>query len=338
MSTRSHRPAGSRRIAPLLAGALVLFGCITVTASAGSGQDRPRVVLVTFPCSHANLICAPFERALRRTGTSGRIVSPDFREDQVATLSLLARQGFDLVLVDFNFTETLGKVAPRFPKTSFGVLDVPITEVPGRPRNVQALVVRTHEASYLAGWLAARLEQRRDGQDVVGAVGGFPIDQVDDFIVGFRAGAKRGSPGITVLTSYSRDFSDPNRCEAVAHRQIARGAGAVFNVAGACGLGAMRAAKRAGVWAIGVDRDQSVLGAHVLTSVVKRHDAVFVALMRDLRAGRRPTGGTKEFHLRHGASGLGRISSKVPAALRAELERLRSRIVTRKIRVPGARY
>jgi hypothetical protein len=35
---------------------------------------------------------------------------------------------------------------------------------------------------------------------------------------------------------------------------------------------------------------------------------------------------------------MGRISAKVPAALRAELERLRSRIVAGKIRVPGARY
>jgi basic membrane protein A and related proteins len=329
---------GFRRIAPLLAGVLVLFACITMTARAGSEQDRPRVVLVTFPCSHANLICAPFERALRRTGTSGRIVSPDFREDQVATLSLLTRQGFDLVVVDFNFIETLGKVAPRFPKTSFGLLDVPVTEVPGRPRNVQALIVRTHEASYLAGWLAARLEQRRDGKDVVGAVGGFPIDQVNDFIVGFRAGAKRGAPGITVLTGYSRDFADPNKCEAIARRQIARGAGAVFNVAGACGLGTLRAAKRAGVWAIGVDRDQSGLGPHVLTSVVKRFDAVFLALLRDVQAGRRPTGGTREFHLRHGASGLGRINPKVPATLRAELERVRSRIVAGRIRVPGIRY
>jgi basic membrane protein A len=337
MSADSHRLERLRRIAPLLA-CVLLFGGITMTARAGSEQQRPRVVLVTFPCSQANFACEPFERALRRTGISGRIISPDFREDQVATLSLLARQGFDLVLVDFNYTETLGKVAPRFPKTSFGLLDVPVSEVPGRPRNVQGLVVRTHEASYLAGWLAARLEQRRRGKDVVGAVGGFPIDQVDDFIVGFRAGAKRGAPGITVLTGYSRDFNDQNRCEAVARRQIARGAGAVFNVAGACGLGTLRAAKRAGVWAIGVDRDQSRLGAHVLTSVVKRLDALFLGVLRDVQAGRRPTGGTREFHLRHGASGLGRISAKVPASLRAELERLRSRILAGKIRVPGVRY
>jgi basic membrane protein A len=337
MSMRSHQRVASQ-IAPLLAGVLVVFGCMTMTARAGSEQDRPRVVLVTYPCSQANFLCAPFARALRRTGTSGRIISPGFREDWTATLSLLARQGFDPILVDFQFGDQLGRVAPRFPKTAFGILDIPITEIPGRPRNVQSIIVRTHEASYLAGWLAARLEQRRAGKDVVGAVGGFPIDQVDDFIVGFRAGARRGAPGITVLTGYARDFSDPNRCEAVARQQIARGAGAVFNVAGACGLGTLRAAKRAGVWAIGVDRDQSRFGSHVLTSVVKRYDAVFVALLRDAQARRPRTGGTREFHLRHGASGLGRISAKVPAALRAELERLRKRILTGQIRVPGVRY
>lgn len=322
----------------VLVAVVAVFGCITTTARAGSEQPRPRVVFVTFPCSQANFICEPFKRALRRTGTSGRIVSVDFREDPVATLSLLARQGFDLVLVDFNMLDALGKVAPRFPKTPFAIMDIPHSEVPGRPRNVEAIVIRTHEASYLAGWLAARLEQRRPGRDVVGAVGGFPIDQVDDFIIGFRAGAKRGSPGITVLTGYSRDFSDPNRCEAIALRQIARGAGTVFNVAGSCGLGTLRAAKRAGVWAIGVDRDQSGFGPHVLTSVVKRFDAVFLAIMRQVHAGRVRVGGTTHLRLRHDASGLGRISARVPPALRAELERLRKRILAGEIRVPGARY
>ena len=48
-----------------------------------------------------------------------------------------------------------------------------------------------------------RLEQRRPGRDVVGVVGGLR------------------SAGVAVLTGYSNDFADPNKCEAIAS-QIAR--------------------------------------------------------------------------------------------------------------------
>jgi len=339
MTALTNALVGSARLLAVLVGALALFAGVTLTARADSEKDRPRVVLVTFPCVDANFICAPFLEALRRTGVSGRILAPDVREDHVATLSLLARQGYDLIIVDFNWIETLGRVAPRFPKARFAIVDIPLAFIDGRPPNVQGIVIRTHEAAYLAGWLATRLEQRRAGKDVVGVVGGVTgIPGVEDFIIGFRAGARRASPKVTVLTGYSNDFADATKCEAIARSQIARGAGAVFNVAGGCGLGALRAAKRGGVWGIGVDRDQSFLGPHILTSVVKRHDVVMLTLLRQVRDGRIRTGATTQPGLRKSGAGLGRISPKVPASLRAELDRLRGRIVAGEIRVPGAWY
>jgi basic membrane protein A len=204
----------------------------------------------------------------------GKIIA-DYREDIAATLSLLAKQGYALVIVwpggNFDpWTAALGNVAPRFPQARFALLEFPLAVLGRRTTNVQSILVRRHEASYLAGWLAVRMEQRRPGRDVVGAVGGLKgLQSVEDFVVGFRAGAKAASPKATVLAGYSQDFADPTKCEAIARRQIARGVGVVFNVAGGCGLGTLRAAKRAGVWGIGVDTDQSFLGPHILTSVVK---------------------------------------------------------------------
>ena len=50
----------------------------------------------------------------------------------------------------------------------------------------------------------------------------------------------------------------------------------MFQVASACGLGALEAASERGIWGIGVGVDQSHLGQHILTSAVKRMDvAVF---------------------------------------------------------------
>ena len=178
--------------------------------------------------------------------------------------------------------------------------------------------------------------QRRPGKDVVGVVGGVKVSSVRDFVIGFRAGARRGAPRARVLTGYSNDFVDPTKCEAVARRQIAQGAEVVFNVAGGCGLGTLAAARKAGVWGIGVDTDQSFLGPHILTSVVKRYDAGFVSLLRRVKSGRLRTGGNTILTLRGGAVGLGKISRRVPAPIRAELDRLERRIASGRLRVPGA--
>lgn len=329
------RVPGSRRLVSVLAAAVALLGGIALSARADAGESHPRVVLVTSNCDEGNFICPGFLQALRRTGVSGRVVSPDFREDPVGTLSLIAQEGYDLVIVDFGWGETLATVAPRFPNVRFAFFDGPLDLVRGRPGNVQGVVHRPAGAAYLAGWLATRLEQRRPGRDVLGAVGGYPVSGVDDFIIGFTAGARAASPKVTVLTGYSNDFADPTKCEAIARRQIARGAGVVFNVAGGCGLGTLQAAKDAGVWGIGVDLDQSFLGPHILTSVLKRYDVGFSRLLRRVRSGTMRTGGTTVLTLRNGGAGLGRISPKVPASLRAELTRLRRRIVAGEIRVPG---
>ena len=330
----------SRRARGCLVLALLAVLALAVAAAPGAGQaggaDRPSVVLVTFSCSEGNFICAPFRRAVRRTGVEGRIVSPDIREDPVGTLSLLARGGDDLVIADQNWFETLATVAPRFPDTRFGYYDGPLYFIRGRPRNVLAVNLQVNEAAYLAGWLAARLERRRPGPDVVGAVGGLSIPPVDEFIAGFQAGAHAAAPGVRVLVGYSDDFTDASKCAAIARSQIARGAGTVFNVAGSCGLGTLRAARRAGIWGIGVDSDQSFLGPHILTSVVKGYEAGLMVFLRGVRDGTLRTGVTRTLTLRTGAARLGRISPRVPAALRAELARVRARIIRGEIEIPAA--
>ena len=294
-------------------------------------------MLVTPDCASLNFLCRPFTAAAKRTGTRARIISPDGREDIVGTLSLLAQQGHDLVIADFGLADELAEVAPRFPHTRFALFDAPLGIVDGRPGNVAAILIRPHQAAFLAGWLAARLERSRRGPDVVGVVGGEPIPPVEEFVIGFRAGARLASPGAQVLVGYSKDFVDPTKCAAVARRQIARGAGAVFDVAGSCGPGTLAAAKAAGIWGIGVDFDRSGLGPFILTSVIKRYDRGFATLMRGARSGRLAFGKTTILGLRSGGTELGRISPRVPSRVLRELAAVRNGIVSGRIRVPGAK-
>lgn len=332
----------SRRLLAVTAAiALLTTGGAAADAQRGSAATTPSVVLVlggTAGCvgDFERIVCDGFRRALRGSGVTGRIVSPTRRENPETTLEVIARQRSDLVIVfGLDYYDVLGRVARRQPATRFAIVDAPRNEVRGVARNVQGVVFRTSEAAYLAGWLAARLERARPGRDAVGVVAGFAIPSVTDFVIGFRAGARRGAPGIKVLLTYTEDFVDASKCEATARRQVARGAGALFNVAGACGLGTLEAARQAGVWGIGVDTDQSFLGPHILTSVVKRFEAGFRILLRQVQRGRIRTGRDTVLTLADDAVGLGKVRREVPGSLRKELVRLQGRIARGEISVPG---
>jgi basic membrane protein A len=276
---------------------------------------------------------------MRRTGVEARIVSPTFRESLADFLGLIARQQYDaVVLFGLHYDPQVSAVARRFPKVPFVVMDAPRADVPNPPSNLEGEVLDEREAAFLAGWLAATLERRRPGRDVVGAVAGFKeVPGVKTFLDGFVAGARKASPGVQILVDYSQTWVDPTKCAAIARRQIARGAGAVFNVAGACGLGTMQAAADAGIWAIGVDSDQSFLGPHVLTSVLKSFEAGFVDVFNRVKTGNLRPGRDTTLTMRDGAAGLGAISPRVPRSLLAELRRLQRQIVSGTLRVPKPR-
>ena len=318
--------------------AVVLLASIGSAGASTAADNQRRVVVVLDPggCPRTLQLCEGFERASRRTGVAGQIFTPTFREDLADVLGLLARRDYSaIILWGLSSTPALQSVATRYPGSSFVVMDGSRADVRGRPRNVQGIVFRTSEVAFLAGWLAGKLEQRRRGRDVVGVVGGLDIPSVRDFVVGFRAGARSAAPGVEGLVDYSGDFVDASKCAAIARRQVARGAGTLFNVAGECGLGTMQVANDSGVWAVGEDSDQSSLGPHVLTSVLRRFDTGFAAVLGQAKAGRVVTGRDTVLGLPEGAVGLGRISPRVPRSIRARLDGVRRDVLAGRIPVPS---
>jgi basic membrane protein A len=278
-----------------------------------------------------------FQRSVRRFRVQGRVVQFDPRQGVGPTLAYLARQRYDLVFIGevrsgYDVDATVA-VAKRFPQTRFVLTDPPFLE--RWPKNVQGSIWHVEQPAYLAGYLAGLMERRRPGRDVVGSVGGFPNIAVDAFIAGFEAGAKAADPRITTLRRYTYDFLNAAKCGSVARSEIAAGAGVLFNVAGACGLGTLASARNGHVWGVGVDVDQSFLGSYVLTSVVKRFDVEIYDTVRALVDGRLETGANAVWDVRNGAVGLGRISPPVPPSLASRLDAIRARIAAGTIEVPS---
>jgi basic membrane protein A len=321
--------------------ALAMLAAATAVAlvgGAGAANKPLRVALVLEPGMRSVPVGMASIEGLRNAveafGISGRVVSANTKEPFTTTLSRLAAQRYDLILpagvVAQNAT---AKTAATFPQTKFGMLDVPIEFLQSRPANVMGTEFRKEQAAFLAGYLGALMEQRRPGPDVISSVGGAKFFGVDSLIAGYEAGARRAVPGIKILHGYANSFDDPAKCKRVAQAQIEKGSHVVFQVAGRCGDGALEAAKEKGVWGIGVDRDQSSLGPHILTSVLAGGKGEYVyRLVEALVKGRFRGGRNLVLDLRNDGVGLGKVSPRVPRDLLNRVERVRRQIVSGAIR------
>jgi basic membrane protein A len=295
--------------------------------------EQPLVGRADDPFQHSAYL--GLARAVTKLHVQGKSVAPAPGESYQPVFSYLARQGYDLLIgIGFLELSDLARVAQRFPASKFAILDAQHSQLPRPLPNVEGTFFKTEQAAYLAGYLAARMEDLRPPPHVVSSVGGYPIPPVNAYIAGFQAGARRADPRITTLNTYTGDFLNPAKCSHAALAQIARGSGVVFDVAGGCGIGALDAAKERGVWGVGVDIDQSYLGPFILTSVVKHLDVAVYEFANQLRAGSFHTGGDAEFDLRNHGVGLGRISPRVPERFRHEVARLRAQIAQGRITVP----
>src|SRR6185312_14504139 len=164
---------------------------------------------------------------------------------------------------------------------------------------------KEQQSGYLAGYLAGLYTKDQGGKQVIGSVGGQKIPPVDHYIAGYQAGAKAANSGIKTLNGYSQDFVDQAKCKELALNQIAEGSQVVFQVAGACGLGALDAAKEKKVQGIGVDADQAYLGDQIMTSALKKVDQAVYDEVKAVQGGSFKGGDNTIFDVKSGGVGIG---------------------------------
>jgi basic membrane protein A len=181
----------------------------------------------------------------------------------------MAERGANPVIgVGFSQGSSIEKVAKEFPKLSFVIIDSVVKQP-----NVESIVFKEHEGSFLVGMMAAMAS--KSGK--VGFVGGMDIPLIRKFQCGYEQGAKFANPKVEVSATMTGTtpaaWSDPSRGGELAKAQFARGVDVVFAAAGGTGVGVYQAAKDAGKLAIGVDSNQNHLHpGTMLTSMVKRVD------------------------------------------------------------------
>jgi basic membrane protein A len=194
-------------------------------------------------------------------------ITNDTQREQA--LRKLAQRGATIIVgTGFAQAPAMKTVAAEFPKVKFVIID-DVVDLP----NVQSVVFKEHEGSFLVGVLAAMAS--KTGK--VGFVGGMDIPLIRKFECGYVQGVKYINPQAEVfqnMTGTTDDaWNDPTKGGELARSQFDRGADVVYAAAGGTGLGVYQAAKDAGKLAIGVDSNQNYIQpGTMLTSMMKRVD------------------------------------------------------------------
>jgi basic membrane protein A len=266
--------ASSRRttIAVLTLGALALAGFAAAQAFV------PAIVFDMggkFDKSFNEAASRGAERFRKESGIAYREFEVTSEAQREQALRNMARRGAQIVVgVGFSQASGMERVAREFPAVKFAIVDA-VVDLP----NVQSIVFKEHEGSFLVGMAAAMAS--RTGK--IGFVGGMDIPLIRKFALGYAEGARYVNPGIEIFQNMTGTtpaaWNDPTRGGELARSQFDRGADVIYAAAGATGLGVLQAARDRGRLAIGVDSNQNhIQPGSVLTSMVKRVDlAVYEA-------------------------------------------------------------
>jgi len=209
------------------------------------------------------------ERFKKETNIAVAEFEPSNETQFEQVLRRFAQRGQDpIIAVGFSQAVALEKVAKEFPNIHFTLIDS-VVNLP----NVQSVVFREQEGSFLVGMLAAMAS--KTGK--IGFVGGMDIPLVRRFQCGFEQGIKYANPNAELITNMTGTtpaaWNDPGRGAELAKGQFDRGVDVVYAAAGSTGLGILQAAKDRGKLGIGVDSNQNHLHpGNMLTSMLKRVD------------------------------------------------------------------
>ncbi len=200
---------------------------------------------------------------------------PNSTEDIETVLGEFVEEGCPLVFAgSWEYRTSVDSLARKNPDVRFVMIDAePIRFLD----NVSSVTFRQNEGSFLAGALAALMT--RTG--VLGFLGGENHPVINDFLVGFKAGAHYINPNANISVGYIADefsrrspWASPEAAEKIAgEMHLKNQCDIIFAAAAGSNAGVFKAAARDGFYSIGVDSDQDFFApGSVLTSVMKRMD------------------------------------------------------------------
>ncbi|MEO0712239.1 MAG: BMP family ABC transporter substrate-binding protein, partial [Pseudomonadota bacterium] len=133
------------------------------------------------------------EQWAEETGGTYREIELQSDAQREQAMRRLAEAGSNpIVMAGFAQASALETVAPDYPDTTFVIIDG-VVDAP----NVQSIIFREHEGSFLVGMMAGMASE----SDTVGFIGGMDIPLISRFACGYAQGVVAANPDATVLSN-----------------------------------------------------------------------------------------------------------------------------------------
>lgn len=257
-----------------------------------------------------------------------------------SSFSFVDSQNPDIIIgVGYKLEEEIKNQAKENPDMTYVLIDA--TDLSLSLDNLYLISFATEEASFLAGYLAARTSSTGK----IGFLGGVRSDIVDAFDYGFEAGALYADPEIQIIKQYAETFFDPSKGRTIAEFMIQNNVDIIAHAAGPTGNGMIEVIREHQLkkednshnfWAIGVDIDQYSLAPEVmLTSIVKRVDKTVFGILKDFKAGRLEKGKNYLYGIKEDFVGLSDTTSyNADDLILKELRTISHKIKKQEIKVP----
>ena len=248
--------------------------------------------------------------------------------DYQTNINTFIDEGYDLIIcVGYMLANATREAAQDNPDQLFAIIDDSSNaDLP----NVACLMFAQEQASYLVGLVAGSVTQSK----TVGYVQGMVSEQMNLFGIGYITGVKEVCPDATVLQYNANNFGDIAGGNTAAKDMITKGADVIYHAAGGTGMGVINACDEAGIWAIGVDTDQSPLAPeHVITSAMKRVDVASQDISKAVKAGTF-TAGIHMYDLSNGGVDLAPTRTHIPEDVLKVVEDAKAKIIAGEKTVP----
>ena len=248
----------------------IAAGAVALTATVAQAAVNPAVVYDKagkFDKSFNEAVFNGVKRFTADTGISVREVEPTNEAQVEQGLKKLAKRGNSpIVAVGFSSANAVSAAAQAYPDTKFTLIDMVVPEA-----NVQNVVFKEHEGSFLVGALAAMKSET----GTIGFVGGMDIPLISRFECGYKQGVAHQDSSMTVLAQMTGStpaaWGNPTKGGEITRSQVENGSDVVFAAAGGTGMGVYQTAADMGVLAIGVDSNQNYIQpGTMLTSMYKK--------------------------------------------------------------------
>ena len=245
-------------------------------------------------------------RANEELGITTNYLESHTDSDYIPNLETFIDEEYDLIIcIGYQLADAMREEAEANPDQKFAIVD---DATCADLDNVTCLMFEQAQASYLVGYVAGLTTK----SNTIGFVLGMSTGVMNQFGYGYCAGALDANPDI----------------------KIADGADVIFHAAGATGLGVIDACKEAGIWAIGVDSDQSVVAPDtILTSAMKRVDNACYDEAKEILEGGF-TQGIQTFTLADGGVDIAPTTDNIDPEVLKKVDEVKEKIISGEIEVP----